>query len=79
VPSSGLRAGEPDLWYQGISHYSDRIWRFDVDTDYADVAVDPKKDFNIDIDAEKLFLSPSEDYLFFINKNDLSLWALKLD
>jgi hypothetical protein len=62
-----------------MSHYSDRVWRFDTDTDFANVVADPKKDFNTDIDAEHLFLSPKEDYLFFENKNDLTLWALKLD
>jgi hypothetical protein len=79
APTRGLEAGEPDLWYKGQTHYSDRIWRLNTDTDFANVAVDPKKDFGVDIDAENLFLSPNEDYLFFENRSDLSLWALKLD
>ncbi len=79
VPTQGLASGEPDLWYKGITHYSDRIWRFNTDTDFANMVVDPFKDYGIDIDAYNLFLSPTEDYLFFQNKNDLSLWALKLN
>ncbi|MDB5194235.1 MAG: hypothetical protein JWN50_249 [Parcubacteria group bacterium] len=79
APVQGIQSGEPDLWYKGISHYSDRIWKFDTDADFVNAVADPKHDFNIDIDAEHLFLSPKEDYLFFQNKNDLTLWALKLN
>jgi hypothetical protein len=79
APAEGIGNGEPDLWYKGMTHFTDRIWRFDTDTDFSDVLSDPKKDFNISIDAENLFLSPKEEYLFFQNKNDLTLWALKLN
>lgn len=79
TPSEGIGNGEPDLWYKGMTHFTDRIWRFDTETDFSDMLSDPKKDFNIQIDAQNLFLSPKEDYLFFQNKNDLTLWALKLN
>lgn len=76
---SDVGAGEPDQWYQGIVHFADRLWRFDTSSDISDIIADPQKDFGVAIDAEKLFLSPDEDYLFFTNRNDLSLWALKLE
>jgi len=79
VPIEPLASDEPDNWYQGTTHYTDRIWRFDTDTNFSLILSEPKKDYNLTIDAEHLFLSPAEDYLFFQNKNDLSLWALKLD
>lgn len=78
VPDNGLGADSPDSWYQGVTHYSDRIWRFNADTGTAEVLLEPKKDFNTDVDVAKPLLSPDEDYLFITNKNDLSLWALKL-
>jgi hypothetical protein len=78
VPSSGLSENEPTSWYRGITHYSDDIWVFDLNAGYSNIISEPKKEFGASIDAEKLFLSPDEDYLFFTNKNDLTLWALKL-
>ena len=75
--SSSVGPNEPESWYQGITHFSDQIWRFDSENPFTDLLADPK-DFNVSIDATNLELSPNEDYLFFINKDDLSLWALKL-
>jgi hypothetical protein len=77
TPSS-IRQNEPDNWYQGITHFSDQIWKFDTVTLISLLVADPKKDFNTSVDMINPTLSPNEDYLFFINKNDLSLWALKL-
>ncbi|MDB5266773.1 MAG: hypothetical protein JWN89_588 [Parcubacteria group bacterium] len=79
VPVGGIGALEPDAWYQGSTHFSDRIWRFNASTGFTDVLVDPKKDFNTEIDIENPALTPDEDYLVFMNKSDLTIWALKLD
>lgn len=76
---SGLGNDAPDAWYQGLVHYSDKIWRFNTDTDTSEILLSPKANFDIDLDAINLILSPNEDYLFFTNKSDLSLWALKLE
>jgi hypothetical protein len=78
VPIDESRAGEPDNWYRGLTHFSDRLWLFDTNIDVAQVLAEPQLDLNIDIDAVEPKLSPDEDYLVFTNKNDLSLWALKL-
>jgi hypothetical protein len=74
-----LGSNEPESWLAGISHYQDRIWRYDADTPFTDLLADPAKDFGVDIDVTDPKLSIDEDYLLFINKNDLSLWALRLD
>lgn len=79
VPVGGVGANDPDGWYQGKTHFSDRIWRFNTNTGFTDVLADPKKDFNIDLDLTNPVLTPDEDYLLFINKNDLTVWALKLN
>ncbi|MBX4189564.1 hypothetical protein KW785_03160, partial [Candidatus Parcubacteria bacterium] len=78
TPTNGLSAEEPDNWYQGLTHFSDNIWKFDTDNTTATLLVEPKKSFGVDLDVIRPQLSPNEDYLLFINKTDLSLWALKL-
>ena len=73
-----LGSGEPDSWYMGITHFSDRVWAYNTSTTFTDVLSEPKKDLGVDIDVYNPSLSPDEDYLIFMNKNDLSLWALSL-
>jgi len=77
TPNS-IGAFEPDNWYRGTSHFSDQIWKFNMITATSEILAEPKKNSGIDIDTENVFLSPNEDYLIFMNKNDLTLWALKL-
>lgn len=45
VPTSGPASDEPDAWYQGRSHYSDRIFRYDTESQFYNVIADPKKRF----------------------------------
>ncbi len=78
TPTDTINQGEPDNWYKGATHFSDQIWKFNVLTKTSEVLVEPKKDFGVDLDLINPILSPDEDYIFFINKNDLTLWALKL-
>lgn len=81
APIQSTGPDQPDRWYQGSAHFSDRLWMYDVTTEYeyARLLAEPEKNIGVAIDAENLFLSPAEDYLFFRNRNDLSLWALKLE
>lgn len=79
VPANGLGTNSPDSWYEGSVSYSDRIWRFNTLTDTAEIILDPEKNFEQKVDVTNPSLSTDEDYLFFINKSDLSLWSLKLD
>jgi hypothetical protein len=78
VPNTPPSSQEPELWNKGMSRFIDVFWKFDLYTGFNTHISDPRKEFGVNIDAEKLFLSPDEDYLFFTNKNDLTLWALKL-
>ena len=77
TPNS-IGAFEPDGWYQGTSHFSDQIWSFDTVNKIAENLANPGGNTNIGIDVLNPNLSSNEDYLVFINKNDLTLWALKL-
>lgn len=79
APVDGVGFGEPDNWYQGKTNFSDRIWLHDTDNQVAQVLAEPEWLTDSSIDVYQPKLSPGEDYLVFINKIDLSLWALRLE
>lgn len=79
APTDDPASGEPDNWYKGRTHFSDRLWLFDTDTNIAEVLIEPKLILGIDIDATDLKIAPAENYLIFTNRNDLSLWAFRLE
>ena len=67
----------PDAWYQGLQSFSDDIWKINFETG------EMYELYNIslnegDIDAFDLKISRDDKYLSFSNKNDLSLWLLRL-
>ncbi|MDO8424130.1 MAG: hypothetical protein Q7S54_00780 [bacterium] len=78
-PVNGVGGNEPDNWYKGVTHFSDRLWRFDTNAEIAQILSEPKASLGVDLDVYEPRLSPAEDYLIFTNKTDLSLWALKLE
>lgn len=63
----------PDDWYMGKEFFFDAIIKLNVKT-LAITILTPA----IPIDAVNPLLSPQEDFLFFQNKKDYSLWRLKL-
>jgi hypothetical protein len=75
LPGSSL----PDLWYQGSVSFTDSIWKINTDTG-ATTFIDSISTRNKgSFDAIKLFLSPEESTLFFINKKDYTLWGYSLN
>lgn len=74
-----ITTNEPEKWYRGITRFSDEIWRFGLHADASELVVSPKNLLGIDLDVYQPQVSPNDDYLVFINKNDLSLWALRLE
>ncbi len=68
----------PDDWYQGAVHFSDRIWKIDVQGRYAQLVLDFTKATNGALDAEALAVDPTLRELVVVNKNDSSLWAYQL-
>ncbi len=73
VPQNFPSANYPDDWYMGIVFFNDNIWQKDLSTGETKVLVE-----NTNTDAINLFLSASENYLFFTNKKDNTLWSVKL-
>jgi len=78
TPINGVPVNEPDNWYLGRNHFVDYIWKFNTETEVAELVSQPKTDFNIDMDVYEPRVSPNDDFLVFLNKYDLTLWALKL-
>lgn len=78
VPAVIMNADYPDEWYQGLISFTDSVWRIDTKTDSSELVFDIKKETSNDIDIMNPFLSESDEYLFFMNKKDLTFWSLAL-
>ncbi|MCF7865790.1 MAG: hypothetical protein K9M11_04815 [Candidatus Pacebacteria bacterium] len=78
VPENIAFSTYPDVWYQGLINFSDSIWKIDVDTGESRLIMNIQEEAGDVIDVTNLYLSPSEDYLVFTNKADLTLWGLQL-
>jgi hypothetical protein len=78
VPSSAP-VGYPDAWYQGTTLGVDQIIEIDTDTGSVHLVSNLAEEARTQIDAEWLALDPSEHFLYFVNKMDLSLWSVDLN
>lgn len=78
VPTTALGNTEPDDWYQGVSSYSDRLWKIDLAGRVATLVIDPKQAGNVDIDMEGLALDRTNDVLIFTDKRTGALYAYDL-
>jgi hypothetical protein len=65
----------PDVWYQGAEHFNDAFWEVTASTG-AIKKINTGENENID--AVSPMLSQDGEFLFFINKNDTSLWSLHI-
>ncbi|MDP6387993.1 MAG: hypothetical protein QGG63_01825 [Candidatus Pacebacteria bacterium] len=79
VPNIIPEGEDLDLWYQGLTTFSDSVWIIDIETQTADILANPIDIAGREIDLIKPVLSPNEDYLIFINKKDSTLWGLRLE
>ncbi|MCR4330510.1 MAG: hypothetical protein NUV49_01355 [Patescibacteria group bacterium] len=78
VPEALPQGQYPDIWYQGLTSFTDTIWKVNTETAYSEVLLKPTESLNIHLDIIKLFLDEDENYLFFTDKKDYSLWTLKI-
>jgi len=69
----------PDEWYQGVVSFSDEIWEIDVARDTTRLLISPVNTVQREIDVINPFLGPNEEFLFFTNKKDSTLWSLRLN
>lgn len=79
VPKTFPAGDYPDTWYQGLVNFTDDLWMIDTDTMTSTLLLDIERDTNNNIDAIDLKLDKNDNYLFFMNKTNYSLWSLKLN
>jgi hypothetical protein len=76
VPNNTMSEQNPDLWYQGVESYTDSIYKINTNTGVPILVTNTEG--KGDIDAENLFLDKAENFLFFTNRKDSTLWSLEL-
>ncbi len=79
VPKYISNNNYPDAWYQGIASFSDNFWRIDVEKGTTDLIYETGINESVSIDAINLEISSDNGYLVFTDKNNLSLWGLKIE
>ncbi len=78
VPNELAITDYPDVWYQGRISFDDSIWRVNAQTAETRLFALIGSLADEPLDVINPMLNPSEDYLMFQNKIDLSLWGLRL-
>lgn len=78
VPKSIESGVYPDVWYQGLTSFTDDIWRIDINTGASNLLSDLKKESNQNIDVVDMQIDKDDSALFFVNKSDLTFWSLGL-
>ena len=53
----------PDSWYQGVTTFSDEIWRINLESKVFDLLTTPLRDGGEEVDAINLILDEKEEYL----------------
>jgi hypothetical protein len=69
----------PDDWYQGSLAFSDTFWT--INTDLSDLVflADPMKETGKTFDVFIPFVDKGEDHFYFVDKNDSTLWSMRLE
>jgi len=78
VPFQPVSGVYPDDWYKGTLSTIDKIWQVNAQTSEVHLVSSIFSEAKRAIDAYNLGIDDKDNYLFFMNKNDLSLWSLDL-
>jgi hypothetical protein len=68
----------PDDWYKGAVSFSDKIWQINVTNGEVHLVTTIVDQSDRIVDAFNLGLDSKDDFLFFMNKDDLSFWSFDL-
>lgn len=77
--TSTPRAQIPDEWYQGVLSFNDTFWRVTSDTSEITFIADPTTQPETNgqaFDVFMPFIAVDEEYFYFVNKKDSTLWAM---
>ena len=80
--SATPKAELPDEWYQGTLAFADLFWTVNTDSSEIAFLADPTKEEsaqNQSFDVMNPFMNKGETYFFFINKNDMTLWSMRIE
>ncbi|MES2409511.1 MAG: hypothetical protein V4509_04420 [Patescibacteria group bacterium] len=78
VPKTIQSAVYPDDWYKGRLFFNDSLWKINLKTGETNLISNLSQESGQAIDAITLEVSPTDKYLTFINKRDLTLWGIDL-
>jgi hypothetical protein len=80
--STTPRAQIPDEWYQGVLSFDDTFWRVQSNTSEISFIADPTKQPETNgqsFDVFAPFIALSEEYFYFVNKKDSTLWSMVIE
>lgn len=78
IPNNPKLSNYPDQWYKGLISFSDDIWKINTETYATERILSPIDTVKEDFDIINLQISNDDNFLFFKNKKDMSLWGMKL-
>jgi hypothetical protein len=78
IPTNLIRGDFPDAWYQGKYNFNDSLVKINTEDFSIQTLMQTNSETETNLDIINLQISPSEDYLMFMNKNDLILWSLDI-
>lgn len=79
VPTEVPTGTYPDDWYRGNVSFTDQIWHLNTKTGEIHLLANITGLSGELVDAIELNLDQKENYLYFINKRDLTPWSLDLN
>lgn len=74
TPTESNKGAFPDDWYKGVISYSDVLWNMDITTGIASPLSEFLTESGREIDASSIGTNETGTYIWFINKNDNTLW-----
>lgn len=79
TPSTPALPNYPDDWYRGTITSYDKIWQFNTKNSDIRLVSSLINQADRSINVFNLNTDPRDDYLLFMNKDDLSFWSLDLN
>lgn len=79
VPNTNLdQKTFPDSWYKGTLSYSDVLWSIDTTTGVSTVLSNFLAESGREVDVSKIGIDTEGNRVYFINKNDNTLWLFDM-
>jgi hypothetical protein len=68
----------PTDWYRGDTSFADNLWKLDLKNHSANQMIVPLQAVGREIDVTNLNIGNDGKMLYFINKNDNTLWLYEI-